>query len=69
MTKLGEALAWSDPRIRQAFANDAAKIAVENFMKGIKNTQPHNPQPTAFAVKGENVDANRQAFAKSRGIK
>jgi len=69
MAKLGEALAWSDPRIRQAFANDAAKIAVENFMKGIKNTQPHNPQPTAFAVKGEDVDANRQAFAKSRGIK
>lgn len=69
MAKLGEALAWSDPRIRQAFANDAAKIAVENFMKGIKNTQPHNPQPTAFAVKGEDVDANRQAFAKSRQLK
>jgi hypothetical protein len=69
MAKLGEALAWSDPRIRQAFANDAAKIAVENFMKSIKNTQPHNPQPTAYAVKGEDVDANRQAYAKSRGIK
>jgi hypothetical protein len=38
-------------------------------MKGIKNTQPHNPQPTAYAVKGEDVDANRQAYAKSRGIK
>lgn len=69
MSKLGEALAWSDPRIRQAFANDAAKIAVENFMKSIKNAQPNNPQPTAFAVKGEDVDANRQAFAKARGIK
>lgn len=69
MAKLGEALAWSDPRIRQAFANDAAKIAVENFMKNIKNTQLHNPQPTAFAVKGEDVDANRKAFATSRGIK
>lgn len=70
MQSLGKDLVWLDPKVRQAYANDVAKVAIERFMKSLRNSTL-NPvaSPRVNIPQGEDVAGNREAFLRSRGIK